>query len=244
MSTIERTEPDVREARASTLAGWGLMAGGAAFFVGGSLHPGDDPPGLTLKQHLLLLYEDSTWYPSHALLLLAMVLIAASLVTLVRSGSLASARVYPALTLAAIAAVLGAAASVVHLVAATEADRIAAGNSTPITDVSLAVETLINPAVGLSFAAVAVIGALTGTLGYRVAAVFGVVGGLAYALAGGTAVFTDALNFLFPVSAGIAVWAFAVGLGLVLRAHRAGARSIDARSVRSSQERYSSAVQP
>ena len=222
MSTIESTETDVRKIRASTLAGWGLMAGGAAFFVGGSLHPGEDPPGLTLKQHLLLLYEDPSWYPAHALLLLAMALIAASLVALVRSRTLAPARVHPALTVAAIAAVLGAAASVLHLVMATEADRLAAGDSVPLTDVSLAVETLINPAVGLSIAAVALIGALTNTLGYRLTCVFGVTGGLAYALAGGTALFTDQLNFLFPFSAGIAVWAIAAGLGLVLRARASG----------------------
>lgn len=219
MSTVERKEANVRRGRAGSLAAWALLAGGVSFFVGGSMHPGEDPPGLTLKEHLLLLYEDASWYPSHAFLLVGMGLIAASLVALVRGKkTLTSARAQTAATIAAIAAVLGAVASLLHLVAATEADRIAAGESTPITDVSLVVETLINPAVGLSIAALAVIGALTRTIGYRLTAVFGFAGGVAYALAGGTVLFTDKLNFLFPFSAGIAVWAVAAAIRLLLNA--------------------------
>jgi hypothetical protein len=219
VSAVEQNEANVRGRRAKSLAAWGLLAGGVSFFVGGSLHPGEDPPGLTLKEHLLLLYEDSSWYPSHALLLVGMVLIAASLVALVRAKTLASApRAHTASVIAAFAAVLGAAASLLHLVAATEADKIAAGERTPLTDVSLVIETVINPAVGLSIAALALIGALTRTIGYRLTAVFGVVGGVAYALAGGTVLLTDKLNFLFPFSAGIAVWAVAAAIRLLLNA--------------------------
>jgi len=63
-----------------------------------------------------------------------------------------------------------------------------------------------------------VIGTFTRTIGNRVTAALGVVGGVAYALAGGTVLFTDELNFLFPFSAGIALWAAAAAIGLLLRA--------------------------
>lgn len=220
MSTSEENETNVRGGRrTNALVGWGLLVGGASFFVGGSMHPGEDPPGLGLKEHLLLLYEDPSWYPSHVLLLVGMVLIAASLVVLVQGNTLASAaRAQSAAIIAAIAAVLGAAASLLHLVAATEADEIASGRSTPLTDVSLVVETFTAPAFGFSIAALAVIGALTRTIGNRVTAAFGVVGGVSYALAGGTVLFTDKLNFLFPFSSGIALWAVAAAIGLLLRA--------------------------
>lgn len=203
----------------NSLVGWGLVAGGASYLVGGSMHPSEDPPGLSAKEHLLLLYENPSWYPSHALLLVGMTLIAASLVALVRGNSLASAaRAQAAANIAAIAAVVGAAASLLHLVAAADADAIAAGRSTPLTDVSLVVETLTAPAFGLSIAALAAIGASTRTIGNRVTGSFGVVGGVAYALAGGTVLFTDKLNLLFPFSSGIGLWAVAAAIGLLLRA--------------------------
>ena len=206
----------------------GLIAGGLLFFVAGGMHPGDDPPGLSLKDHLLLLYEDPSWYPSHALMLAGMALIAASLIALARGRTLADRpHVQAVATIAAITAALSAVSALLHLVSAADADRIAAGAATPLTDVSLGVETLVIPAFGLSVAALAALGAATHTLGNRVAAVFGIFGGIAYALAAGTAVFTDALNFLFPAAAGIAVWAMLTGIGM-LRSRSAPVASVPA----------------
>jgi len=194
----------------------GLIAGGTLFFVAGGMHPGDDPPGLSLKQHLVLLYEDPAWYPSHALLLAGMALIAASLIALVRGGTLAvRPRVQAVAKIAAITSALSVVSAFLHLVSASDADRIAAGESTPLTDASLGVETLVIPAFGLAIAALAALGAATHTLGNWIAAVFGLTGGIAYALAAGTALLTDALNFLFPAAAGIAVWSILVGIGIL-----------------------------
>jgi len=47
-------------------------------------------------------------------------------------------------------------------------------------------------------------------------AVLGVVGGVAYGLAGGTVLFTDKLDVLFPASDGIGLWCLAAGIGLLL----------------------------
>lgn len=69
MSTMQQTESNVQahpSRRVSPTVGWALLAGGVAFFIGGSMHPGDDPPGLTLKEHLHLLYTDLAWSaPGH-----------------------------------------------------------------------------------------------------------------------------------------------------------------------------------
>ena len=48
-------------------------------------------------------------------------------------------------------------------------------------------------------------------------AVPGVVGGIGFGLASGTFLLTDKLDPLFPTAAGIALWAIAVAIGLLLR---------------------------
>jgi hypothetical protein len=228
MTTMPTIEDEVRSRRAGRLVGWGLLAGGAIFFIGGSMHPHEDPPDVTLKEHLRIMFEDPAWYPAHALVLVGMALIAASLVALARDRALAHVRRgQAAVVVAAGAAVLGAVGMVLHLVAAVESDRIANGQSTPIIDVNLVVETFTVPAFGFSMAALALVGALTRTLGNRVVAVLGILGGVGFGLAGATFLLTDRLDFLFPAASGIGVWSITAGIGLVLRA-RATSRVLGA----------------
>jgi hypothetical protein len=104
-----------------------------------------------------------------------------------------------------------------HLIAALDAGRIAAHHATPLTDVQVVVETVTVPIFGLSIAVLAVIGALSRTLGNWIAAVFGVLGGVGYAIAGATFLFTEATDPLFPTAAGIALWAVIAGIGLLRR---------------------------
>jgi hypothetical protein len=180
------------------------------------MHPSEDPPDVTVKEHLRLMYEDPAWYPAHTVFLGGMVLLAAALVGLVRSGPLRTVPVaHKALVVAAVTSTVAAVGSLLHLVAGSEAAAIAAGQSTPITDVQVIAETITVPLFGLSIAALAVVGAATRTLGNWPAAALGVVGGLAYTLAAGTLLFTDALNFLFPISSGVALWAVMAGVGLL-----------------------------
>jgi hypothetical protein len=204
--------------RTSPLVGAGLIAGGVLFFVGGGMHPKEDPPDVTLYEHMRIMFGNPDWYPSHALLLAGTVLIAAALLVLVRGGSLAGVpRAQAAATAAAVGAAVAAPGMLLHLVAAVEADAIGAGLPTPITDAQVVVETLTAPLFGLGVALLAVVGAATRTVGNIVTAVPGVVGGVAYALAGATILITDALDGLFPLAADIAVWAAAAGVGLLLR---------------------------
>ena len=80
---------------------------------------------------------------------------------------------------------------------------------------------------GFSIAALAMIGGITRTLGNRVTAVLGVVGGVAYGIATATILITSTTDFLFPLSSGIGLWAVAAGIGLLLRSRsrRPGARA-------------------
>lgn len=103
----------------------------------------------------------------------------------------------------------------------TKAATIAAGQNTPTTDVQVIVETITVPTFGFSIAVLAVIGAMTRTLGNPVTALPGVLGGVGFGLAGATILFTDRLDFLFPAASGIALWTLAAGIGLLLR-QRAG----------------------
>jgi hypothetical protein len=218
MSSVAKTEQPLDSPHASPLATWSLLIGGAFFFVGGSLHPKEDPPGVALKEHLHVMFEDPLWYPAHAVTLIGIALIAASLVLLVRGHGLG--RKAGAHLVAAVAAVSAVAASVgmlLHLLAALDSARIAADESTPLVDVNLVVETVTLPAFGFSIAALALTGAITHSLGYWTAVPFAVIGGVGFGLAGGTALFTDKLDSLFPLAAGIAVWAIATGIWLARR---------------------------
>ena len=117
---------------------------------------------------------------SHAVLLAGMALIAAALVALVRGRGLAAVpRAQRAATVAAVATALGVLGMVVHQLAAMDSDSIASGASTPVVDANIVVETITVPAFGLAIAALAVVGASTRTLGNRLTAVLGTVGGVA-----------------------------------------------------------------
>jgi hypothetical protein len=198
--------------------GWVLAAGGVFIFVGGPMHPKEDPPNVTVMEHMRIMFTDPLWYPAHIVLLIGMALLAAALVGLVRGRSLIGIPRLP--LIAAIAAVATAAATpgmLLHLIAAVDAGRIAAHQVTPTADVQVVVETITVPAFGFSIAALAFVGATTRALGNLITAIPGVLGGLGYGLAGATFLFTDKLDFLFPTAAGIAVWAIAVGVELLLR---------------------------
>src|ERR687891_958451 len=85
MSSISESVTRARAAQAPALVGWLLVLGGVLYFVGGSMHPKQDPEGVSLKEHMRVMYEDSAWYPAHIVFLAGMVLLAAALVVLARS---------------------------------------------------------------------------------------------------------------------------------------------------------------
>ena len=114
---------------------------------------------------------------------------------------------------AAVGAVGWAFGSFLHLIAATEADRIAADRSTPLTDALIVVETITVPVFCFGLVLLAVVGLRTGLVGNRTAAC-ALIGGVAYGVAGATFAFTDALDPLFPLASFIGVWAVVTGVSL------------------------------
>src|SRR5215218_1996495 len=142
MATLPKTPDKILARRTAPQISWALLIGGVLFLVGGMLHPKQDPPGVSLKEHMRVMFEDPAWYPSHAVIFAGMALIAAALVGLVRGGSLSGVpNVHRAALVTAVTGSLAAAGMLLHLVSAVEVDRIAAGQRTPIIDVLVIVET-------------------------------------------------------------------------------------------------------
>lgn len=217
MSPWSKTQEPTLIAR-SRPVGWGLLAGGALFLAGGPMHPSEDPEGVSLKEHLRLMYEDPAWYPSQAVLFAGVTLIAVSLVVLARGRAFADVpRLHAVTVVAAVTASLAAVDWLVRLVSAGEADAIAAGRATPISDVQVVMETITVPAFCLGVIALAIVGGRSRALGNPAAAVLAVLGGVGHGLASGTILFTDRFDVLFPAAAGIALWAMAVGGMMLLR---------------------------
>lgn len=219
MAAISMTQERALARRTNPLTAWSLVAGGVLFSVGGAVHPNEDLPDASVAQQLRAMYEDPAWYPAHGAMFVGMLLITAALFALTRAPGIGGVpRARTATMVSAFAGAVGTVGALVHLVAATDAPRIGSGDSTPaFSRMHLVLETISVPLFSFSLVALAVIGAMTSTLGNRLTAVLGVVGGIGYGLAGGTAAVTPMFDFLFPTALGIGLWTIAAGIGLLLR---------------------------
>ena len=192
----------------------GLAAAGLLLAAGGIMHPQADS-GAGYEEALAGMFDASAWTVSHALVLLGFVVLAVSATTLVRGlGQHLPAGVRLAGWAVAVGAGLGAVESVPHLFAASEADALLGGDSTPLTDLHALLQVVTTPAVGLSIAALALTSARDRVLGNgRIAAAVAVVGGVALTLAGPLLFFTEdpAFSPLFAGSAALAVWLVLAG---------------------------------
>jgi hypothetical protein len=221
MTTLNRSRPVAPTTASLDRAGHlFLVVGGAAFFIGGPLHPqGSDEGDKTEQLHSMLV--DSAWYPAHLVALLGFACVAAGLLALGRDPTLRDrlGRLLPISAWVAVAATVGA---VVHLFAATQAADVEQGDTTPLVAAFMGVETVLNPAWGLTIAALAVVGGLTRALGNRLVLPLGLLGGLAFAVATATIAFVDTFDPLFPVAGLAGVWLVATGIvGLVRRPQQA-----------------------
>lgn len=215
-TTSTTTSPTIRSARTDRAGAAFLLVAGVAYFVGGGLHPKGGASDETKLEQLRVMFLDDRWYPSHALLLLSMACFAVGLIAIRRRGGLPHS-VTRVLGAAAVIACIATAAMLLHLFAATQEAAIRDGDPTMLIRIHTWSETLVAPLFGLGIAALAVVGGLSRTLGNRVVLVFGLVGGLCYALAAATIAYTDRFDFLFAISSTIGVWAAAVGLLGLLR---------------------------
>lgn len=194
-----------------------LALGGVAFIAGGATHPSDSGQGNKIEQlHEALV--DSMWYPSHAMLLLAMSGFAAGILALRLRPDLTEPvrRVVRVVSVVAVVAVLG---MTVHLLEGLNAENLADGEGNFFFTVQVVNETVISATWGLAILVLAVVGGLTRTIGNRVTLVMGLVGGACFALAAATIAYTDRFDALFPVASLIGLWGLVVGLmGLARKA--------------------------
>ena len=211
MTTMIEGRPDaLRRGDPSRLAGPMLVLGGVAFFVGGVTHPRDGGEGNKVQQlHDMLV--DSSWYPSHAVLLAAMALFATGILA-VRHRRDLTPGMERLLKVVFIIACIATVAMTIHLFAALEAQSLADGKQSLVSRVQTVNETVIDAAWGLAVATLAVVGGLTRSVGNRITIPFGLVGGLAFALASATIPYTDTFDSLFKVGSLLSIWAILVGV--------------------------------
>ena len=173
----------------------GLAVAGLLIGLGGVMHPRVDT-SVEFDEGLAGMFESAAWSPSHLLTMAGFLVLALSLAALT-NGMLGR--------IAAAAAAFAALESVPHLLAASNAS---------LTDVHTTLQAFSTPLVGLSLAALAVVGARSGELDAgRIGTALAVVGGLAFALAGPAIALThdSAFSPLFAGSAGLAIWAVVAG---------------------------------
>ncbi len=158
-----------------------LVGAAVAFNVGGALHPNDGGAGNKVAQlHDMLL--QGAWWPSHLGLLASFGLFTVGFLRLARRAELAPAT-RRIVRVMALVSLLTTAAMVPHLFAPLGADSIADGKSSALSMFMAVDETLVNAPWALGVALLAAVGGITGSLGNRVTAVVGMVGGASFAMA-------------------------------------------------------------
>jgi hypothetical protein len=207
MMEVRRT--GVRTSQPVRIAGPCFLLGGIAFFAGGLTHPSGSGHGNKVQQlHEML--GRSGWYPAHALLLAAVALVSAGIFASRQRQDLTSG-MERLLRIAFVIGCITVVSMTVHLLAPLGAASVAGGKPALLSRVQ-ALNELVDASWALSLAALAVAGGVTGTVGNRLTIPFGLVGGLAFALASATVPFTDTFDALFKVGSLLSVWAIAVGV--------------------------------
>lgn len=211
MTTIVDVQPgSARASGLERLAGPLLILGGIAFLIGGVSHPSDDGTGNKTEQLYDMLVK-SAWYPSHGVMVAAMALFAAAIFALRKRSDMAPG-VERTLKVVFVIASLATLSMVTHLFAALDAESLADGKPSLVSRLQTINETVFDTAWGLALVTLAVVGGLTRSVGNRITIPFGVVGGLAFALASATIAYIDTFDPLFQVASLLSVWAVLVGI--------------------------------
>lgn len=192
-----------------------LVAGGVCGFVGGLLHP-DEDPALTGDAALASWVGNPMWVPSHVLILASTALLVIGMLGLSRSAILTGAA-RTASRLALGASIVWLVESVPHLLAALDEARLLAGAPAPFLTGHLLGAVIVYPLVGLSVAALALLGGRA--LAHPALNVLGAIGAVAFAIApvavGPLGI--DALGVLFAGMLLTMAWFAAVGVTALVR---------------------------
>lgn len=202
--------------RTGWLGGTCLALAGIAFFAGGVTHPQPTIEG-TKVETLYDMFVQPTWYPSHALLVASFALFATAVLLLRRRGDL-DPRTHQVMNVVSVLLFVGTLSMAVHLFDALGAESIADGQPALVHEVATWNETIFSTLWGLGIITLAAVGGLTRTLGNRITMPLGVIGGVAWSLAGATVAFIDLFDPLFPIAGTlIPVWAVAAGVTWAVR---------------------------
>lgn len=210
MTTIEDHRHPLGTNARLRLAGPAFVLGGIAFFIGGMTHPTDSGEGNKVLQLHEMLVE-SSWYPAHVLLLVAMALLATGVLGYQQHPDL-TLGMEKVLKFAFVIACITTVSMTVHLFAALGADSLADGEHSTISRVQTLNETVVQSVWAISVAVLAIVGGLTRTVGNRLTIPFGLIGGAAFAIASATIPYTDTFDSLFKIGSLIAVWAILTGV--------------------------------
>lgn len=202
--------------RRDLVSGGALIVGAAFFLPSGLLHP-EPGPGTDMQQ-LHEMVTDPTWIPSAALTVAAFACFALAFARLSRSGD-RSTRV---LRWGAVSSVAVAVGSFVYLFGRVGSDSLARDEGNWFSSVMFVTHLFVNPAWGLTVAAVAVVCALNSRggrgMGRTVSVVVGVVGGLTWTVSMLTAPYLDIDDVTFPIAGTLlTLWTLAHGVALLRR---------------------------
>jgi hypothetical protein len=175
-----------------------LLVAGAAILAGGSQHP---------RGSMSDMLADPRWVPSHLLVLLGFVALAAG-IALHRSVAPLPARSARWARWALWATVAQAVEMVVHTAAAVDHGHLVAGHSTPVLTTHLMMSVVFYPIFGLAGAGWVVATARDRTLASRWIAWLGVLGALAHGAAAPLVILFELpqARILFPMVMLLALW--------------------------------------
>ena len=192
----------------------GVIVAGILMLVGGQFHPRVDI-SLDFDAAVGGMLADPLWREGHIITLVGLVVLGVALFAILRSGSLSPNRNVALIgLLALVGTLLRSVEMVPHIFQNLETAEVLTGGSTPINDFHLILQAFTNPVFGIGIAALSVVGARTRTLGHWIVSPLGVLGGIAFAIAGPAVLITKQPEFalLFLGAVGIALWFTLAGI--------------------------------
>lgn len=192
-----------------------LLTAGVATFVAYVLtHPrGAERTPETVREMVHSMAIEPAWEVSHAIGLLAFLLIGVGMWALLRAGAWADDKlVRRAAGLVVVGSFVAAVELIPHALVGLETGEILTGGSAPFTDLHLLLQALFLPVYAAGIAGLAVTG--FGRVAHPIACVLGVIGGVALALVGPLLLVTDeaALGRMFMAGSGTVLFLLAVGI--------------------------------
>ena len=208
----------MRDTRWSTfVAGLLAIASGVATLLSGVLPP-SPTDAATMRDAVLEMTTSANWDAAHRASLIGFPLVAVTLALLLDAPRLVQHHTLRALVHVSVAgALFMTVQAAVHLVSVSERQQLAAGEPTPLLDVSRHMQTVGSPWFGLGMAGLALAGMQGHVLSGRWSGIMGALGGIAFAAGGflteGLAIIQAGV--LFPGGILLSLWLVWVGIRLV-----------------------------